>query len=289
MWRDRQIFELSVQAEIESSIDQIDQARGSGKKTTLGGTLSSSSQPSVAPELQPLIKDHGALTRAESSSAYAKTAIGEDDKLSTSDIEKLTLPVQANRLGALLKALANADGAVVERARTRKSVLQDLEKLLEDHRAKLMEDEKLLADLTSRKRKRQDQKARVEQEIIQSMSTESEPQRPEDEPLTPPAVESLTPVGSPKVSFVTSTAVEVPPQLPAEQANPVPLSSVLGPKAVDEALQHVPVARSPVNGEGPQHKKRKFSAPSINDEEAAFDPKMMGDLDEDVSAMLDGK
>lgn len=287
VWRDRQVFEPSILSDIESRIGQVDQARGSGKKSTLGGTLSSSIQPSVAPELQPLVSNHASLTRSENTSASVNTAIAEDDKFDQSDAEKPTLPVQANRLGALLKAVANAEGAVAERVKARKSVIQDLEKLIESHRAKLIEDEALVANLAGRKRKRQEQKTNVEHEIMQSMSNENEPQRPDDEPLTPPPVESLTPVGSPK-AFIAGSPIDRSPQPTADQI--APLNSVVSAQTVtvNEAPQHVPVAKSPVNGEGPQAKKRKLGSQSL-DEEAAFDPAMMGDLDGDVAAMLEAK
>jgi len=290
VWRDRQIFDPAVQMDIESRLDQIDQTRGSGRKAQLGGTLSSSSQPPMASELQPLFGHHTSLTRAETQAGSAPTALAEDDKLKTSEAAKLTLPVQANRLGAVIKQLANAEGAVAEKVKARKSLLADLEKLLAEHRAKLGADEALLADLSARKTSAQEKKAHVEHQILQSMSSDAEPQRPEDEPLTPPPVESLTPVGSPKgftAELVSSPPPPLPPLAAADHQVPLAAGGGAAARAVDDALHQVPVARSPVNGEGPLSKKRRVGSQMVNDEEAAFASSMMGDLDDDVAAMLD--
>lgn len=205
--------------------------------------------------------------------------------------------MQANRLGALLKQLAKAEDAVAESVKARKVLLEGLEKLMEDHRAKLMVDEKKLADLTARRTSAHHDKAKVENEIMLSMAGDGEPQRPKDEPLTPPPVESLTPVGSPREKpFDTTTSADIvqeqsksfeePPPPPADQIPVVPLTSLAGGRSLDDALKSVPIARSPVNGEGPRIKKRRLGSHTHMDEDAVFDPGMMGELDEDVTAML---
>jgi len=282
VWRERGIFDPAVQIDIESRLDQIDQARGSGRKAQLGGTLSSSSQPPVASELQSLLSHHAALTRAETQANSAPTALAEDDKLQTAEATQLALPVQANRLGAALKQLANAEGAVAEKVRARAALIAELEALVGSQRAQAARDDALLADLRARKAAAHDRKARVEHRILQSLAADAEPQRPQDEPLTPPPVESLTPADSPAAGADLLGGL------------PRPESAELGPasaaaRTADEALHQVPVARSPVNGEGPLSKKRRIGSQSVNDEEAAFASSMMGDLDDDVAAMLDAK
>ena len=168
---------------------------------------------------------------------------------------------------------------------------------MEDHRARLMADERKLADLTARRTSTHHDKAKVENEIMLSMTGDGEPQRPKDEPLTPPPVETLTPIGSPREKpFVTTTdadmvqeqskSFEEPPPPPAGQIPTVPLTSVAGGRTLDDALQSVPIARSPVNGEGPRIKKRRLGSHRHIDEDATFDPSMMGELDADVTAML---
>jgi len=161
-----------------------------------------------------------------------------------------------------------------------------------------MADERKLADITTRRTSTHHDKAKVENEIMLSMTGDGEPQRPKDEPLTPPPVETLTPVGSPKEKpFITTTGADIiqeqpesleeasPP--PADQIPTVPVTSLAGGRSLDDALQSVPIARSPVNGEGPRIKKRRLgSHQRYMDEEATFDPGMMGELDEDVTAML---
>jgi len=278
---------------------EIDQSRGSGRKAQLGGSLFSPSQSSSAPELQPLLTAHASLTRAETlAGPSVTTAISEHDKLTASDTPKLAPPVQANRLGALLKQLAKAEDAVAESVKARKVLLEGLEKLMEDHRARLMVDERKLADLTARRTSTHHDKAKVENEIMLSMTGDGEPQRPTDEPLTPPPVETLTPVGSPpEKPFVTTTGADIiqeqpksleeAPPPPADQIPTVPLTSLAGGRSLDDALQSVPIARSPVNGEGPRIKKRRLGSHHRHiDEEATFDPGLMGELDEDVTAML---
>ena len=292
VWRERGIFDPAVQMDIESRLDQIDQARGSGRKAQLGGTLSSSSQPPVASELQSLLGCHASLTRAETQANSASTALAEDDKLKSPEAAQLTLPVQANRLGAALKQLANAEGAVAEKVRARAALVAELETLVAAQRAQLRSDEALAAELRARKTAAQDRKAHVEHQILLSMAADAEPMRPQDEPLTPPPVESLTPAGSPAAG-APELAGE-PPRLPPAELPPLShVTSAFGggaaARTADEALHQVPVARSPVNGEGPLSKKRRIGSQSVNDEEAAFASSMMGDLDDDVAAMLDGK
>ena len=168
---------------------------------------------------------------------------------------------------------------------------------MEDHRARLMADERKLADLTTRKKSTQHDKEKVENEIMLSMTGDGEPQRPKDEPLTPPPVESLTPVGSPREKpFVTTTGADIiqeqsqsseePLPPPADQIPTIPLTNLAGRRSLDDALQSVPIARTPVNGDGPRIKKRRLGSHRNIDEEVTFDSSMMGDLDEDVTAML---
>lgn len=139
------------------------------------------------------------------------TANSEYDKLNDSKIPQPTPPVHAARLSQLLKTLANAESSVSEVIKARRALITGLEKLLETNRAELSKEESLATQLSEKKTQTDTKKREVEDVIMRGLSTEDAgryhgdhsatdetPSRPEVEALTPPPVEAITPVGSPK-------------------------------------------------------------------------------------------
>lgn len=119
-----------------------------------------------------------------------------------------TPPVHAARLSQLLKTLANAESSVSEIIKSRQSLIDGLEKILDNNRASLAKENSLLAELSEKKAGTESRKRDVEDAIMRGLSAENSPTihnngadagseapRPEVEALTPPPVESLTPPG----------------------------------------------------------------------------------------------
>lgn len=180
---------------------ELDKIR-SGPQVAFGP---SSSGGGVPPELSSLATAHNNTNKLILPS---KSAIGS----ATQEYEKLTdpsnpvpsAPVHAARLNGLLKKLATAEGAVAECVKARKELVTALETLLTTHRTALAEDEEHLSELLTRKVEIEDKKQEVELSIMRGLgppdgesstaeSTDSgaaiEPDRPEIEALTPPAMD----------------------------------------------------------------------------------------------------
>lgn len=180
-------------------------------------------------EIQPLVPLQIAVSKALASANTASSAADiEYDKLTDPSKTIPTPPVHAARLSALLKSLANAEGAVSESIKARQALLGGLEKILETNRIAIAAEEAQHIEFTSRKAVIEAKKREVEDGIMRGLSAESspivnhtpvfdtkismngkgthesydsntsaEPQPPNIEELTPPPIESLTPVGSP--------------------------------------------------------------------------------------------
>ncbi|KZF21709.1 DUF618-domain-containing protein [Xylona heveae TC161] len=320
VWRQRQIFELPIQDAIEARIDELDKNRSSGKKPALGGSLfSTSSGPSAPMELQPLVPLQLSLSKASMPAKSAlSSANSEYDKLMDPATPAPTPPVHAARLSALLKALANAEGAVTESIKARRVLIDGLEKILDTNRAALNADESEELQVSSRKAIIEAKKREVEDGIMRGLSAESspaihgieeggateavEPERPMVEELTPPPVEALTPTGTPppeiEQAATTTTGADIihetqpdhtepppafpPPLIPAiATANP-PGSDLLSSLAGPFARRH---SGNPPNGtDSGSNKRRRVEE---NDDFAAFGGgDAMDGLDADVAEML---
>ncbi|KAJ9645796.1 hypothetical protein H2199_002836 [Coniosporium tulheliwenetii] len=194
VWRQRLIFDPAIQDAVE---------RGA-----------------AAPqELQPLVQAQNALAKAELASKPAvASAKAEFHKLTDPTTPLPTPPVHAARLSALLKGLANAEGAVAETLKARRELLSGLETLINTHRAALAEDAAQAAELAARRENVEARKRDVEDGIMRGLSETTpadatpeagavveEPERPDIEALTPPPVESLTPIGTPPPLDTTGT------------------------------------------------------------------------------------
>ena len=281
---------------------------------------------------------------ALAASSTISTANIEYDKLMDPNIPAPTPPVHAARLSALLKSLASAEGAVSESIKARETLLGGLEQLLEVNRTALTGERSQHYDIASRKTTVEARKREVEDGIMRGLSADSsstplqnnstlgpphtngnhEPlqpipdqlsERPQIEELTPPPIESLTPVGSPRLAassaealITTTTGANTiyehqpdhtehqpsvqPPLYPNAAAGtpiPIPLSiPALVPAGSDllSSLSMPPVrpyagSASPVNG-GAATKKRKIE----RDITEYVDGDAMADLDEDVAELL---
>ncbi|KAL1997056.1 hypothetical protein VTN49DRAFT_7921 [Thermomyces lanuginosus] len=305
VWRQRMIFEQPIQRVIEARIEELDKNRSSGKKPLLGGSLFSGSSGTVPTELQPLVPLQTALTKASVSSTTAvTTANAEYDRMNDPNTPAPTPPVHAARLTQLLKSLANAENSVSEVIKSRQALVDALEKMLNDNRAALDKERSLVAQLAERKVETETKKRDVEFAIMQGLAAEdsqynaqaegAEASRPQVEALTPPPVESLTPVGSPKAEPASMPA-SAPPETapaPAPQSQPQPFSlepdsPVLeggGLPGLSTTLASPPPAadNAPSNGvAGGSAKRRKVAH---GDEEYA--QYATGELDADVAELL---
>lgn len=231
VWRQRNVFDTAILDAVEARIDgrstqwargwtsqtdhvaELDKARPTNKKQTLGGSFfkdtSSGSTPS---ELQPLNPLQVAVNKAViNSNNSATTATSEFDKLHDPKTPKPTLPVHAARLSSLLKTLANAENSVSEVIKSRRALIDGLEKILQTNRAELSKEETLSNELSQKKASVDTEKREVEDAIMRGLPSEESSTnpgehsghddvsaRPEVEALTPPPVEAITPVGSPQ-------------------------------------------------------------------------------------------
>ena len=198
-------------------------------------------------------------------------------------------------------------------------MLEGLDKLLESNKASLRSEESQHYELISRKTTIEAKKREVEDGIMRGLSAEedsfgmapgpivnggshqdsipAEPERPTHEELTPPPVESLTPVGSPRPE---SSNIQVPPDViynkqPDADARgptvPPPLFSA-GAGGINgvspETSRNIPTpqsrpfAASPGSSSGGPTKKRK-----LEDDYGDFGGgDAMADLDDDVADLL---
>ncbi|OJD31347.1 uncharacterized protein BKCO1_4900027 [Diplodia corticola] len=265
VWRQRVIFDPPVQDQIERNLDELDKTRAPGKKATLGGSLFSSGS-SVPQELQPLVPLQSALTKADNASKSNVThAYSEYDKLIDPANPVPTPPVHAARLSQVLKNLASAESAVAESIKSRRELITAMEKMVEGHKTTLSKDEAAHQELGTRRTGIETKKREVEDAIMRGLSTEQpqqslsagpaandprrrlptavatadnngglldEPQRPDVEGLTPPPIESITPVGTPPPAFaaptMTGATAGFVPEQPPSHDEPAP-----GPAALE--------------------------------------------------------
>ncbi|MCJ1283592.1 hypothetical protein MMC26_002923 [Xylographa opegraphella] len=316
VWRQRQIFEPTIQEAVEARISDLDKSRSSGRKPLLGGSLfSSSNGPSAPAELQHLVPMQIAISKAAVAiSASVSNANTEYDKLMDPQTPAPTPPVHAARLSALLKSLANAEGAVSESIKARQDLIGGLEKLLETNRTALASEQTQYQELVTRKTAVEAKKRDVEDGIMRGLSADTsgsiiqgnppseaqpngqheppaEPERPQIEALTPPPVESLTPIGSPRLgeeaTITSATGADIYQEQQANTASTIPPPFVpAGIPAGFDLLSslsmppHHAYAASPTNGSA--YKKRKVEA----DFDDFIGGDAMADLDEDVAELL---
>lgn len=285
----------------------VDRSRSSKKPLgQLGGSLFSSS--SIPAELKPVEPSATALQKADlAAKPLLTTANQEYEKLTNPNAPIPTPPMHAAALGALVKKLASAENAVADSIKARQALVSGLEKLLETNRNKLGEEEAQVADLRTRKAAIESRTREVEAAILNGLTTaetnkissaplpgvsQSSHERPEVEGLTPPPVESFTPVGSPTLQPQELPHVpdDVFPEMPAnpveptmapapagtDPANSEPATAIGAPNTVPGAdllhsLAHArPAEENGVYGQA-TYKKRKMSRSAAEDEFAAFE------------------
>ncbi|KAF4462019.1 hypothetical protein FALBO_11175 [Fusarium albosuccineum] len=214
VWKDRAIFEAPIQAAVEARIDELDRARGTVKPSFGASPFGGGSAP-IPAEFAPLVSAHQNVTKLSIPLKTTITSANQEyEKQTDASTPVPSAPVYAARLNGLLKTLANAESAVAECVKAREGLISGLEKLLDANRAALEQDKSAAALLTSRKTEIEEKKHQVEVGIMRALGpadsngspgegdssgTPPEPDRPEMEALTPPAMESLdspTPVTS---------------------------------------------------------------------------------------------
>ncbi|KAH7378307.1 RNA polymerase II-binding domain-containing protein [Pyrenochaeta sp. MPI-SDFR-AT-0127] len=330
VWRQRQIFSVPIQQDVERQIDDVDRTK-STRKPALGGSLFSGS--SIPPELSPVAPLATSLQKAELNAKPALATANQDyAKLTNPNAAIPSPPMHAAGLAALVKKLAVAEGAVAESIKARQALVAGLEKLLETNKAKLEQEEAQVQDLKTRKDAIESRKREVEEAILKGLSAADQnkisaaplpvattppvgQERPQVEELTPPPMESFTPVGSPQQ--VAATAFEPVPDIgddvmpepvshPIEPVSaPAPLhhttqpdfATAIGepnqfvPEDLLKSLQHArPGAEGGVYGQNAYqtaYKKRKMSRSAAEDDFAAFarDGEMAG-IDDNLGELI---
>lgn len=201
---------MSSRSQTDHALD-IDKNRSTTKKQSLGGSIFKDSSVDSAPsELQPLVPLQIALSKATMTSHTSTiTANTEYEKLHDPQAQQPTPPVYAARLSQMLKTLANAESSVSEVIKSRHALIDGLEKLLATNRSELLKEEALSIELSDKKTLIDAKKRDVEDAIMRGLSADDMPGvensngdeddgRPQAEALTPPPVEAITPIGSPK-------------------------------------------------------------------------------------------
>lgn len=301
---------------------ELDKSRSSGKKPLLGGSLfSNSTGPSAPLELQPMVPLQIAVSKAAVAvTVAASTANLEFDKLTDPNTPTPTPPVHAARLSSLLRSLASAEGAVSESIKARRALVEGLEQLVQTNKTALASEESQHFELVTRKTTIEAKKREVEDGIMRGLSAEPsppvhgnpgldstpngegtrhdstsvEPERPDIEALTPPPMESLTPVGSPRAeglpALTTTTRADIKLEHPPNHNEPSPAippplipatagSDLLSSFAMPPVRHH---PGSPINNNGGAFKKRK-----VEPDYAGYGSgDAMEGLDEDVAELL---
>lgn len=312
VWRQRQILNPECQKDIENRINDVDRQRGGARKGGLGGSLNASIASNAPPEYQALLTAQSALARLEPLSKPAADGAEIDwKKFNDPTVDAGSLAKQAGTLGGLLKTLANAEGAVAETLKSRKSLIEGLEKILTQNKEAEAAETEILRTINSRKVEVEGRKRKVEDDIMAGFAAianasgggtpDHSPPRPDAEPLTPPPitdVESITPTGTP-IGFRSTTGADVISEQPphpdgingAPPFESLPASAVVlnGPGQVSatsaESNGPLPgLARhaSPMESAG---KRRKMSGVAgLGDEFAGFEDGL--GVDPDVEALL---
>ena len=184
VWRDRNIFDKSIQGSIESQLNDMDKGSGSGSKLgsikpkagRLGGGLFSSGG-SIPPELQESATAISKLNEVQGDKTNKIQKANEDfAKMTDPNTPVPTPPVHAARLSALGKTLATAQGAVEASLKARTDLIAQLEDLVKSHRQQLERDETAFADLKSKREGVEAKKNEVEDGIMRGLSAPSSPE-----------------------------------------------------------------------------------------------------------------
>ena len=201
VWRDRKIFDKSIQDGIEAQLDGLD--KGSGSRSTSGGAAKPKSGKLGGGLFS---SSSGVPSELEGSSAIISTLNEMQDGMKTKinkaneDFVKMTdpnnpvptPPVHAARLSALGKTLATAQGAVEASLKARTDLIAQLEKLVQSQREHLKVDETTFAELKGKRDGVDAKKNEVEDGIMRGLSTPSSPDIPTPTNTTNSAFASAT-------------------------------------------------------------------------------------------------
>ncbi|OTB05262.1 hypothetical protein M426DRAFT_320077 [Hypoxylon sp. CI-4A] len=202
VWRDRGVFEGPILEAVDSRVQEINQARGTAK-AGLGGSIFGSA-PAIPAELVPLTLPQQNVTKLLLGTKTAVTTADQEyDKLLGPGSTAPSAPVYAARLSGLLKTLAQAEGAVDQCVKARRELVAALQKVLDTNRNALISEEDQLETFVSRRMEVEDKKNEVERAIMAGLPDDepylsnngpndhldSDPDRPEIEELTPPAID----------------------------------------------------------------------------------------------------
>lgn len=282
---------------------ELDKSRSNNKKS--GGSLFSSNTDSFPRELDLLAAPQQTVSKLVLSTKTSLNAANQDyDKLTDPSAPLPSAPVHAARLNGLLKTLANAEGAVAESIKARKTLIEGLEKMLDMNRIALATEETQLETLTARRNEIDAKKKDVEDSIMRGFASSSNPGTPAGVGGSPAVSQaSVTPAPEPdrpEVEALTPPSYDQPsndisvPELDLHASNgahtfivPVQSASIPQPQAPSDwdALTGFSAARAqglsrPSAGSA---KKRKLSS---DHEFLDFGEDAMDGLDADVAEML---
>lgn len=182
----------------------------------LGGSLfSASSSSNVPTEIAPLVPLQQALSKAAISRGATVTKANTDYGVLNDGTQALpTPPVLAARLSALVKTLAAAEDAVAESLKTRRALIEGLEKLIKTNNEELVKEEHQHQDIAAKREAMTRRRHDVEDQIMRGLATNEPVERPEVESFTPPPEDhaSTTPPGMPPtIPAQVDGNIEMPP------------------------------------------------------------------------------
>jgi regulator of Ty1 transposition protein 103 len=166
------------------------------------------------------------------------------------------------------------------------------------HKVASMKDEQRLERLITQKASIEGQKRQVEDLIVRETSGNGtndayEPPRPNAEPLTPPPVESITPIGSPKLDGLKQeqeikpeASTKLEPSMSIPNMNPtagLPGLSLGLPKSISEPLLSSTRTAEAGTLDEPASKRRRLHN---NEDDFVINSDAFGVIEPDVAAML---
>jgi regulator of Ty1 transposition protein 103 len=263
---------------------ELDRSRASSSKRGLGGSLFAESTSSIPSKLKSVFDTHNSLTQAESKSSSAISTFESESENKQAENDS-SLPRKAAHLGSLLQALETAQSGVSASMKARQTLMASLEALLADNKSALSREETQLSNLVTKKAAVDSQKRHVEDMIVRGSASNGsndiyDPPRPDAEPLTPPPVESLTPVDSPKPVAAVPSIIEPSTSVPMIGSFPGITGTL--PEPITEPIPE-PLATADGHLAEPAPKRRKIGG---NDDEFVFNSDALGGIDPDVAAML---
>ncbi|KAJ6032687.1 hypothetical protein N7540_003419 [Penicillium herquei] len=283
VWRQRNVFEGPI-------LDAVD-AR------PLGGSLfRDSSSGSTPSELQPLVPLQVAVNKATiTANSSSARATSEYDKMHDTKEPQPAPPVRAARLSQLRKSLVAAESVMAELIKSRQDMIDGLEKILGMHRSEKAKEISVAERLTEKRTQTDIEKREVEDAIMQNMTEDhsashefaegGEFDRPEAEALTPPPMESFTPVVSPKPDPQPQQKTSHGP-FTDDQEEPIPQGLVIPDITQPDNGLAFPDDLSPGGGNdfdfGANGSKRRKVAHGEED----YAQYAAGDLDADVAALI---